>query len=116
MLKGMSGPRGQRRRQCISHKRRKEESCCRSQVFSEAAYGGAQAPGYAELKHHSRLECPEQVRDSYVPPPWDPTPCYLNEKTCHSHYNDTGMGHNIEITYDWKHLAYEDYDRWLYNK
>lgn len=56
------------------------------------------------------------MRDSYVPPPWDWTPCYLNEKTCHSHYNDTGMGHNIDITYDWKHFMYEDYDRALYNR
>lgn len=51
-----------------------------------------------------------------MPPPWDPTPCYLNQFTCHNHYNDTGMGRNIDVTYDWKHLIYEDYDRWLFNK
>ena len=72
--------------------------------------------GYAELKHHSRQECPEQGRDSYVPPPGDPAPCYLNEKTCTSFYNSTGMGRSINITYDWKHFMYEDYDRWLYNR
>ena len=72
--------------------------------------------GYAELKHHSRQECPDQGRDSYVPPPGDPAPCYLNEKTCTSFYNSTGMGRSINITYDWKHFAYEDYDRWLYNR
>ena len=86
------------------------------EMFERHSCCWPQAPGYAELKHHSRQECPEQVRDSYVPPPWDYTPCYLNEKTCHSHYNDTGMGHNIDITYDWKHLIYEDYDRALYNR
>ena len=72
--------------------------------------------GYAELKHHSRQECPAQGRDSYVPPPGDLAPCYLNEKTCTSFYNSTGMGRNINITYDWKHFMYEDYDRWLYNR
>ena len=72
--------------------------------------------GYAELKHHSRQECPEQRRDSYVPPPGDPAPCYLNEKTCTSFYNSTGMGRSINITYDWNHFMYEDYDRWLYNR
>ena len=76
----------------------------------------SQPMGYAELKHHSRLDCPDQPRDSYVPPPYDKTPCYLNEKTCTSFYNDTGMGQAINITYDWKHLMYEDYDRWLYNR
>lgn len=88
------------------------------QVYGEF-YGiihRTQAPGYADLKHHSRQDCPHQLRDSYVPPPWDPTPCYLNEMTCHNHYNDTGMGQNIEITFDWKHLIYEDYDRALYNR
>ena len=74
-----------------------------------------QAMGYAELKHHSRHECPDQPRNPYVPPPYDGTPCYLNEKTCSTFYNDTGMGKAINITYDWKHLIYEDYDRWLYN-
>jgi len=71
--------------------------------------------GYAELKHHSRQDCPDQLRDPYVPPPYDKTPCYLNEKTCTSFYNETAMGKAINITYDWKHLMYEDYDRWLYN-
>ena len=75
-----------------------------------------QAMGYAELKHHSRQECPDQGRDPYVPPPYDRTPCYLNEKTCNSFYEDTGMGQAINITYDWKHLMYEDYDRYLYNR
>ena len=74
-----------------------------------------QPMGYAELKHHSRQDCPDQPRDPYVPPPYDKTPCYLNEKTCTSFYNDTSMGKAINITYDWKHLMYEDYDRWLYN-
>ena len=75
-----------------------------------------QAMGYAELKHHSRQDCPDQLRDAYVPPPYDRTPCFLNEKTCHNHYESTGMGSNISITYDWKHFIYEDYDRWLYNR
>ena len=76
----------------------------------------AQPMGYAELKHHSRQDCPDQGRDSYVPPPGDPAPCYLNEKTCTSFYNSTGMGRSINITYDWKHFMYEDYDRWLYSR
>lgn len=76
----------------------------------------AQPMGYAELKHHSRQDCPAQGRDSYVPPPGDPAPCHLNEKTCTSFYNSTGMGRSINITYDWKHFMYEDYDRWLYNR
>ena len=75
-----------------------------------------QAMSYTELKHHSRQECPDQPRDSYTPPPWDGTPCYLNEKTCQTHYEDTGMGANITLTYDWKHFIYEDYDRYLYNR
>ena len=72
--------------------------------------------GYAELKHQSRQLCPHQPRDPYVPPPYDQTACYYNEITCTNLYNDTGMGQAIKVTYDWKHLIYEDYDRWLYNR
>ena len=75
-----------------------------------------QAVEFAKLKQHAREECSAQRRDHYVPSPFDTTPCYYNENTCHEHFNSTGMGTNITITYDWKHLIYEDYDRWLYNK
>lgn len=75
-----------------------------------------QALGYEELKHHSRQNCVKQLRNTYVPPPWDPTACYANEIMCHSHYSNTGMGSNITITYNWKHFIYEDYDRALYNR
>lgn len=71
---------------------------------------------YTELKHHSRQDCPDQPREPYMPPPWDGTPCYLNEKTCQTHYEDSGMGDNVTLTYDWKHFIYEDYDRYLYNR
>ncbi len=95
--------------------------CCapirwQGKACADIALVRLQPMGYAELKHHSRLDCPDQMRDSYVPPPYDKTPCYLNEKTCTSFYNNTGMGQAINITYDWKHLMYEDYDRWLYNR
>jgi hypothetical protein len=72
--------------------------------------------GFAELKHHSRHDCDIQRRDSYVPSPFDGTQCYHNERTCHQHYDVTGLGSHVNVTYDWKHLIYEDYDRWLYNK
>ena len=51
-----------------------------------------------------------------MPPPWDVTPCWKNEKTCQTHYDDSGMGDNITLTYDWKHFIYEDYDRYLYSR
>ena len=86
------------------------------------AGGGADVPhcmqavGFAELKQQAREECVEQRRDHYVPFPDDTAPCYLNEKTCHEYHAFSGMGNNINLTYDWKHYIYEDYDRWLYNK
>jgi len=70
---------------------------------------------YAEFLHQLRQDCPDQPRNSYVPPSYDDTPCYFNGKTCTSFYIETSMGKAINITYDWKYLMYEDYDRWLYN-
>ena len=37
-------------------------------------------------------------------------------ETCQTHYEDSGMGDNVTLTYDWKHFIYEDYDRYLYNR
>ena len=40
--------------------------------------------------------------------------CQVNERTCHKTFGGlTAMGTNVTITFDWKHLAYEDYDRML---
>ena len=71
---------------------------------------------FAELRQQTRTECSAQGRESYVPPPHDDAPCYVNEVTCNDLYNSTGMGRSINITYDWKHFMYENYDRWLYNR
>ena len=69
-----------------------------------------------EPLHHSQHDCSPQEgrRLGYQPPPFDQTPCYLNEKTCTKHYAHTSWGSNITITFDWKHMMYEDYDRALF--
>lgn len=74
--------------------------------------GGAVSPAL----HHSQHDCVSQGRRvGYQPPPYDSTPCHLNEKSCSTHYASTEFGTNITITYSWKHLMYEDFDRGLFN-
>lgn len=66
--------------------------------------------------HHSQHDCVNQSRLlGYVPPPHDRTPCFLNERSCSRRFARTAMGANVTLTYDWKHLMYEDYDRALFN-
>ena len=74
------------------------------------------AKDVGEPLHHSQHDCSPQEgrRLGYQPPPFDQTPCYLNEKTCTKHYAHTSWGSNITITFDWKHMMYEDYDRALF--
>lgn len=65
--------------------------------------------------HHSQHDCMNQSRRlGYVPPPHDHTPCFLNERSCSRAFSRTAMGSNVTLTYDWKHMAYEDYDRALF--
>ena len=65
--------------------------------------------------HHSQHDCVNQSRRlGYVPPPHDHTPCFLNERSCSRAFSRTAMGSNVTLTYDWKHMAYEDYDRALF--
>ena len=52
----------------------------------------------------------------YQPPPFDPTPCHLNQKNCTKTFAETRLGANITITYAWKHLIYEDFDRTLFKE
>lgn len=66
--------------------------------------------------HHSQHDCVNQSRRlGYIPPPHDRTPCFLNEHSCSRRFARTAMGANVTLTYDWKHLMYEDYDRALFN-
>ena len=66
--------------------------------------------------HHSQHDCSSQEgrRLGYQPPPYDQTPCFLNEKTCTRQFAQTSLGNNVKVTFDWKHLMYEDYDRALF--
>ena len=69
-----------------------------------------------EPPHHTQHDCTSQQGRllGYQPPPYDQTPCYLNEKTCSRHFAQTNVGANVTVTFDWKHLMYEDYDRALF--
>ncbi len=69
-----------------------------------------------EPPHHTQHDCTSQQGRplGYQPPPYDQTPCYLNEKTCSRHFGQTNVGTNVTVTFDWKHLMYEDYDRALF--
>ena len=69
-----------------------------------------------EPLHHTQHDCSRQQGRllAYQPPPYDQTPCYLNEKTCSRHFAQTHVGTNVTVTFDWKHLMYEDYDRALF--
>ena len=35
---------------------------------------------------------PQPNRCNYVPPPYDATPCYLNQRTCNSRYTSSRLG------------------------
>ena len=35
---------------------------------------------------------PQPNRCNYVPPPYDDTPCYLNQRTCNSRYTSSRLG------------------------
>ena len=52
----------------------------------------------------------------YQPPPFDQTPCHLNQKNCTKVFSDSALGSNITLTYAWKHLIYEDFDRTLFQE
>ena len=70
-----------------------------------------------EPPHHTQHNCTSQEDRplGYQPPPYDQTPCYLNEKTCSRHFGQTSVGNNVTVTFAWKHLMYEDYDRHLFD-
>ena len=72
--------------------------------------GGRIAPESAP--QHMEHTCVDQGRRvGYQPPPFDQTPCHLNQKNCTKVFADTALGANVTFTYAWKHLIYEDFDR-----
>ena len=86
------------------------------EFMSEACDGMQLDKIVEEPLHHSQHDCTSQEgrRLGYQPPPYDQTPCYLNEKTCTKQFAQTSLGNNVTVTFDWKHLMYEDYDRALF--
>ncbi len=86
------------------------------ECMSEACDGMQLDKIVEEPLHHSQHDCTSQEgrRLGYQPPPYDQTPCYLNEKTCTKQFAQTSLGNNVTVTFDWKHLMYEDYDRALF--
>ncbi|KAK9908144.1 hypothetical protein WJX75_003271 [Coccomyxa subellipsoidea] len=83
--------------------------------FAAIVHNAQQGEGVGPPLHHSQHDCVNQSRRlGYVPPPHDHTPCFLNERSCSRAFSRTAMGSNVTLTYDWKHMAYEDYDRALF--